>query len=248
MNVLIIDNEAPVRMVLREQLAACCPQVRQIEEASGVRSGLDTLRKFDPDLVFLDVEMDDGTGFDLLGKLGKFEFALVFITAHNKYAVDAFRISAIDFLLKPFQETEITRSVERAQQQVKSKDLMRQLQILNESLGTIKSIDKKIVLRDSESFHIVNVGDIIRCEADGAYTRFSIAGMKEILISRGLKEYEELLKPYQFVRVHHSHLVNIRQVIRFDKADGGMLLMANQEQVPVSQRKREHLLEMLKQL
>lgn len=248
MKVLIIDNEEPIRSVLKAQLQALCPQVTEINEADGVAAGLQALREIEPDVVFLDVEMGDGTGFDLMSKLAAVPFEVIFITAHNKYAVDAFRLSAIDFLLKPFQQSEIIRSVERARQQIRSKDVGRQLQILQESLGTIKSIDKKIVLRDSESFHFINVGDIIRCEADGAYTRFYISGMKEILISKGLKEYEEMLTPFNFIRVHHSHLINIRQIVRFDKADGGTLFMANNDNVPVSQRKRDHLLEVLNQI
>ncbi len=248
MKALIIDNEEPIRTALKELLTAVCPQVTSIKEANGVASGLAAVLEFEPDIVFLDVEMDDGTGFDLIKQLSSVSFELIFITAHNKYAVDAFRLSAIDFLLKPFSSSEIVRSVERATNQIKSKDIVHQLQILQESLGTIRGADKKIVLRDSDSFHFINVGDIIRCEADGAYTRFHVTGMKEILISKGLKEYEDMLAPYQFIRVHHSHLINLRQVVRFDKADGGSLVMANKDNVPVSQRKREVLLEALNQI
>jgi two-component system LytT family response regulator len=248
MKALIIDNEEPVRNALKTLLGSLCPQVTEIREANGVTNGIAAIREAEPDVVFLDVEMDDGTGFDLIKHLTTVPFELIFITAHNKYAVEAFRLSAIDFLLKPFSASEIVRSVERATKQIKSKDILRQLQILQESLGTIKSVDKKIVLRDSESFHFVNVSDIIRCEADGAYTRFHITGMKEILISKGLKEYEDMLTAYNFIRVHHSHLINLRQVVRFDKADGGALIMANKDNVPVSQRKREVLLEALNQI
>lgn len=248
MKALIIDNEEPIRNALKELLVTLCPQVDPVLEATGVASGLEAIKSYQPDIVFLDVEMDDGTGFELISKLTSVPFELIFITAHNKYAVDAFRLSALDFLLKPFSGAEIVRSVERAGRQIRSKDISRQLQVLQESLGTIKSVDKKIVLRDSESFHFVNVGDIIRCEADGAYTRFHIFGMKEILISKGLKEFEDMLAPFQFIRVHHSHLINLRQVVRFDKADGGALIMANKANVPVSQRKREVLLEALTQI
>lgn len=248
MKALIIDNEEPIRNALIELLSTLCPQITSIQQANGVASGLEAIREFEPDMVFLDVEMDDGTGFDLISRLTNVSFELVFITAHNKYAVDAFRLSAIDFLLKPFSGSEIVRSVERVSKQIKAKDILRQLQVLQESLGTIKSADKKIVLRDSDSFHFINVGDIIRCEADGAYTRFYIIGMKEILISKGLKEYEDMLGPFNFIRVHHSHLVNLKQIVRFDKADGGALIMSNQDNVPVSQRKRETLLEALNQI
>lgn len=248
MKALIIDNEEPIRAALRELLAALCPQVTAVYEADGVASGVTAVKEHQPDVVFLDVEMNDGTGFDLISKLTPVSFELVFITAHNKYAVDAFRMSAIDFLLKPFSGADVVRSVERAGQQIRSKDIARQLQVLQESLGSIKNAEKKIVLRDSDSFYFINVHDIIRCEADGAYTRFHISGMKEILISKRLKEYEDMLGSYNFIRVHHSHLINLRQVVRFDKADGGALIMTNTDNVPVSQRKREVLLEALNQL
>ncbi len=248
MKALIIDNEEPIRNALKTLLESLCPQVSPVLEATGVANGIAAIKEHQPDVIFLDVEMDDGTGFDLVRQLTSVPFEIVFITAHNKYAVEAFRLSAIDFLLKPFSGDEIVRSVERVSKQLKSKDIVHQLQVLQESLGTIKSADKKIVLRDADSFHFINVGDIVRCEADGAYTRFHILGMKEILISKGLKEYEDLLAPFQFIRVHHSHLINLRQVVRFDKADGGALIMVNKDTVPVSQRKREVLLEALNQI
>lgn len=248
MKALIIDNEKSIRDGLREMLTTFCENVKEIHEETGVEKGIEAIYHHKPDIVFLDVEMNDGTGFDLLRKLPQVNFGVVFITAHDKYAVEAFRFSAIDFLLKPIDRTELVASVERVAQYRKNTDLTRQLQVLQESMGTLKNSDKKIVLKDSESFHFVNVNDIIRCEADGAYTKFVISGAKKILISKVLKEYEELLGAYNFVRVHHSHLVNTQQIVRFDRADGGNLMMANNDVVPVSQRKREQLLGILSKL
>lgn len=248
MKALIIDNEKAIRDGLREMITSFCEQITNVYEENGVEKGILAIHQHNPDIVFLDVEMNDGTGFDLMRKLQNVNFGLVFITAHDKYAVDAFRFSAIDFLLKPIDRTDLVASVERVVQQRKSTDLYQQLQILQESLGTLKNSDKKIVLKDSESFHFVNVNDIIRCEADGAYTKFVISGAKNILISKVLKEYEELLAGYNFVRVHHSHLVNTKQILRFDRADGGNLMMANGDVVPVSQRKRDQLMSILSNL
>lgn len=245
MKALIIDNEKSIRDGLREMITSFCPTIKEVQEETGVEKGIEAIYHYNPDIVFLDVEMNDGTGFDLLRKLKHVNFGLVFITAHDKYAVDAFRFSAIDFLLKPIDRMDLMASVDRVEQHRKNSDLTRQLQVLQESMGTLKNTDKKIVLKDSESFHFVNVNDIIRCEADGAYTKFVISGSKNILISKVLKEYEELLTDYNFVRVHHSHLVNTKQIVRFDRADGGNLMMANGDVVPVSQRKREQLLGIL---
>ena len=245
MKALIIDNEKTIREGLAEMIGVSCQQISEVQEASGIIDGIETINRYKPDIVFLDVEMDDGTGFDLLRKIRTPDFGLVFITAHDKYAVDAFRFSAIDFLLKPISRIDLIASVARVEAFRKREDLQQQIQVLQESLSTLKNTDKKIVLKDSESFHFVNVSDIIRCEADGAYTRFVITGNKTILISKVLKEYEELLSEFNFVRVHNSHLVNMRQVIRFDRADGGNLIMVNGNTVPVSGRKRDSLLSML---
>ena len=243
---LIIDNEEPIRTELKSLLSEHCPIIESIDEANGVAAGIKAISLVNPDIVFLDVEMDDGTGMDLIKQLnGEVNFQLVFITAHNKYALDAFKLSAIDFLLKPIDSTELIESVNRAEKNIKTKSLDRQLQILQESLGEIKNSDKKIALKDSDSIYFVKVSDIIRCEASGAYTIFHIYDHKDILISKGIKEFEELLQNFGFFRTHHSHLVNLKKIVRFDKADGGILILENHEKVPVSHRKKDTLLTLL---
>lgn len=245
MKVLIIDNEAPILAGLRIQLETYCPEMTALQEATGVATGLQAIENFQPDIVFLDVEMDDGTGFDLLKQLGSYNFQLIFITAHNKYAVDAFRFSAIDFLLKPIDTDDLLSSLEKAISNLKNKNLKEQIQVLNESLNAISLEHKKIVLKDKDSIYFIKVNDIIRCHAEGPYTEFFVTGGQRITISKNLKEYEEMLEPFGFIRAHHSHLINIRKIIRFDKTDGCNLIMENNDEVPVSQRKKEHLLEII---
>lgn len=248
MKVLIIDNEAPIRAGLRMQLETYVPEMEDLQEATGVATGLIAIETYQPDIVFLDVEMDDGTGLDLLKKLGNYNFQLIFITAHNKYAVDAFKFSAIDFLLKPIDTDDLMTSVGKAVQQLKNRDLKEQIQVLNESMNKISMEHKKIVLKDKDSIYFVKVNDIIRCHAEGPYTEFFISGGQRIIISKNLKEYEEMLEPFGFIRAHHSHLINIRKITRFDKTDGCNLIMENNDEVPVSQRKKEHLLEIIRQI
>ena len=249
MKALIIDNEEPIRTELKNLIIEYCPTIESINEASGVAAGIKAISNVNPDIVFLDVEMDDGTGIDLVKQLnGVINFQLIFITAHNKYAVDAFKLSAIDFLLKPIDHLDLIESVNRAEKNIKTRSLDKQLQILQESLGEIKNYDKKIALKDSESIYFIKVSDIIRCEASGAYTIFHINDHKNILMSKGIKEFEELLQNFGFFRTHHSHLVNLKKVIRFDKADGGILILENNEKVPVSQRKKDNLLILLEKL
>lgn len=249
MKALIIDNEEPIRTELKNLITEYCPTIEYIDEANGVAAGLKAISNLSPDIVFLDVEMDDGTGMDLIKQLNvAVTFQLVFITAHNRYAVDAFKLSAIDFLLKPIDSAELIESVARAEKNIKTKTLNTQLQILQDSLSEIKNDDKKIALKDSDSIYFIKISDIIHCEASGAYTLFHINNHKDILISKGIKEFEDLFQSFGFYRTHHSHLVNLNKIIRFNKADGGVLILDNNKQVPVSQRKKESLLELIDKL
>lgn len=245
MRTLIIDNEEQIRIGLIKQLKALCPSVSETKESTGVTAGLKAIAEYEPDLVFLDVEMDDGTGIELIKKLGSFNFQLIFITAHDKYAINAFKLSAIDFLLKPIDAEDLIKAVDKAEQNLKSKTMDLQFEILQESLSSITINEKKIVLKDSESIYFVKVSDIVHCKAEGPYTEFYLIPEQKITISKSLKEYEELLEPYGFIRTHHSHLINIKRIVRFDKADGGILILENKQAVPVSQRKRDQIMELL---
>lgn len=248
MKALLIDNEIPVRKSLHKLLEEYCPQITEMEEAEGVVSGIFKINSFQPDLVFLDVEMDDGTGFDLLKKIENYDFQLIFVTAHNKYAVDAFKFSAIDFLLKPIDPLELIKSVNRANSNLKSKELVRQIEILKESLASLDqkmNTDRKIALSDTKSIHYIRIKDIIRCEADGAYTLFHIVGDKKLTSSHTLKDYEELLEGLGFIRCHHSHIINTSKIVRFDKSEGGSLVLEENHLAPVSSRKRELVLDIL---
>lgn len=245
MKILIIDNDALIRSALAGLIRSNFPEITAISEASGVQDGLNQIRTIDPDLVFLDVEMEDGTGFDLLNQLPEFSFQLVFVTAFNKYAVDAFRFSAIDFILKPVDSAELTEAVNRAAESIKTLHIAEQLEVMKSALQDLRSVDQKIVLRDNKSLYFVRVSDIFHCEAQGSYTTFFLQDGSQIVVSRPLKEYENLLEEFGFVRSHHSHLVNIKKITRLDKADGGLLILENGNSVPVSQRKWDHIMEVL---
>lgn len=248
MKVLIIDNDDAIREGLKKLLLKYCPQVTEISEANGVSSGLENITLVKPDLVFLDVEMNDGTGFDLIQKLEKIDFALIFITAYNKYAVKAFKFSAIDFLEKPIDPLELIVSINKAVEIIEKKSFSNQILVLEESLSQFQNHrkeTKKIVLNDGKSMHFVRVSDIVYCKADGAYTEFVFANIKSILISKNLKEYEELLSDYGFYRTHHSILVNLAKVERFDKGNVGNLILEGNIYVPVSTRKKEALMRLL---
>lgn len=243
MRILIIDNEPELRTGLRELI-----QLKpgdQVEEAEGVMSGLEMITSFDPDLVFLDFEMEDGTGFDLLRQLDQPGFQLIFTTAHNQYAIQAFKFSAMDYLLKPIDPTELAGSLEKARAAFRKADLNNQLAVLMQQLNTKPATDRKIVLKDIESTYFVKIADILFCEAGGTYTKFYLDGADPILVSKNLKEYEAILEPHGFLRSHHSYLVNPDKIKMYDKTDGGALVLVSGHSIPVSQRKKEMILQIL---
>lgn len=250
MKVLIVDNEIEIRTGLRLMLNAYCPNVTEIEEADGVVSGLKAIYSFNPDLVFTDVEMDDGTGIEMLSKTSNTDFQVIFITAYNKYAVDAFKFSAIDFLLKPINPDDLVKSIGKVHEKIKTDQLLKQLNVFQEQRSVEYKIDKRIVLKELNSMHIIKVADIIYCEAEGIYTKFVIENIPAIIISRNLKEYDDMLSSYGFLRIHNAFLVNSNRILKFDKSEGGVLILQGAETIPipVSQRKKELLIKYLKEL
>jgi two-component system LytT family response regulator len=212
MKILIIDNEADLRSALKNLLQLCDIDQLDIDEADGVQSGLHKIKTFDPDIVFLDIEMNDGTGFDLLTQLQHIDFQLIVTTAHDAYAIRAFKFSAIDFLLKPIDPDELDASIQKATENLHGNDLKLQLQILMQQISSNTDVNKKIVLNDKRNTYFIKISDIMYCEADGPYTKFYIANESPILVSKSLKDYDDMLSNYGFVRTHHSYLVNATKI------------------------------------
>ncbi len=245
MKLLIIDNEANQRTAIRVMLEAFCPEIDMLVEAGGVQTGLAAIHRFQPDIVLLDVEMDDGTGFDLMRQVANPSFQLVFVTAHNQYAIEAFRFSAIDYLLKPVDPDDLQRCVKRATDRLQAKDLGKQIEFLLKQVSGKPDADRRIVLKDIDNVYFVKVSDILFCEAEGTYTKFYFSAGTPILVSKNLKEYESILEPLGFLRTHHSYLANPGKITMYDKTDGGMLILEGGHTVPVSQRKRDTVLSIL---
>lgn len=239
---LIIDDEAPIRELISGILENYSEQTEVCGTADGVKSGLEAIKLLNPELVLLDVNLTDGTGFDLLRQLEDIKFSVIFITAYEKYAVKAFRFSAVDYIMKPVNIDELLAAIDKAIELMERKTLNQQLKNLFDNLNS-KPEDKKIVLKDSKSIYIVKVADIIRCEADHNYTTFHLNSGKQVIVSKTLKEFEELLSDFMFLRPHQSHLININHIISFEKNEGGYLKMADGSSVPVSKRKRDELMD-----
>ncbi|HLG41116.1 MAG TPA: LytTR family DNA-binding domain-containing protein [Chitinophagaceae bacterium] len=245
MKLLLIDNEPNIRSGLREMILSVATELPSIEEADGVQNGLQKIKSFSPDVVFLDIEMDDGTGFDLLNHIPNPSFQLIFTTAHDQYAIQAFKFSAIDYLLKPVDPDDLRKSLERAATHIRTNDLSRQLTVLMQQLSHKNDHERRIVLKDIDSTYFIRVSDILFCQADGTYTKFHISNTDPILVSKNLKEYETLLEPLGFLRTHHSFLANPDKIKMYDKTDGGSLILEGDIRIPLSQRKKDFILAIL---
>ena len=249
---ILIDDDANLRAGMRQMLSRYAPDISIIGEADSVETGVEAVHRLQPQVLFLDIQLTDGTGFDVLEKLaelrGKITSQVVFITAHEQYAIKAFRFSALDFLLKPVDPDELQKVIEKIKTVLDKSDNYAHIDLLLENIR--KKVDhfKRIALSTSEGIHLFEISDIIRCESEDNYTKFYIKNNKPILISKTLKEYEDLLTEHGFERIHQSHLINLAYLKSYIKKDGGYVVMADNSNLPISQRKKERLQEFLKSI
>ncbi|GGG05464.1 DNA-binding response regulator [Dokdonia pacifica] len=249
---ILIDDDKNLREGMKGLLARFAPTIKIIGEADSVATGIEVMDTLEPQVVFLDIQLNDGTGFDILEKLAERNKTItsnvVFITAHEQYAIKAFRFSALDFLLKPVDPEELQIVIEKIEAVLERKNDYSHIDLLLENIR--KNVDnfKRIALSTSDGIHLFDISDIIRCESADNYTKFYIRNNKPILISKTLKEYEELLKEHNFERIHQSHLINLSYLKSYIKKDGGYVVMTDESRLPISQRKRERLQEVLKSM
>lgn len=247
LHALIIDDEDHIRDSLRKLLARHCPQVAVAGEADGVSTGLTAIRSLHPDLVLLDIQMADGTGFDLLNALESIEFKIIFVTAFDQFAIQAFKFSAVDYLLKPVNPESLADAVNRADHLIQEHHNL-QVQALKDNLKNLDTQRKKIVLRTTENIYLLDLHDIITCESDDNYSRFHTREGEKILVSKTLKEYEEMLNGWGFFRVHKSFLINLAHIKRFEKQEGGYIVLTNDIKIPVASRKRDEVMMIMEKM
>jgi two-component system LytT family response regulator len=242
MRTIIVDDEEKARKTIYNYLSLGCKEVEVIAQADSVESGYQAIVAFKPDLVLLDINLTDGTGFDLLKKFDHITFKIIFITAYEEYAIKAFKFSALDYLLKPLNPQELVEAIEKAAKTIENENVELRFKAFLTNYDDKPKPDKKLVLKTSENIHLVDIKDIIRCEADGSYTTFFLADGRKIMVSKNLKEYEDILTEYNFFRPHHSHLVNLSYMLSFEKRDGGQVIMKDKSIVPVATRRKDELL------
>lgn len=235
--ILIIDDENRTRQLISNMIQSFGFDVQTIPEGENVASGIAAIEKHHPDIVFLDIQMPDGTGFDVLNGVKEKNFEVIFITAHEEFAIKAIKFSALDYLLKPIDPIELETALGKALDMLDGKSEQLQYETLQKNINP--SEKRRLVLKTQESVHVVELDQVIRCEADRNYTSFYLTENRKILVSKTLKEYELLLASHNFLRVQQSHLININYVDRYDKKNGGAVVMKDGSEIPLSPAKRD---------
>lgn len=246
MKAIIIDDERKGREILQKLLERYCPEVQIVSMASNLEEGYLQITQNEPDVVFLDVEMPTGSGFELLEKFDEVSFEVIFTTAYDNYALKAIKFHALDYLLKPIDIDELKQAVENARKRVENKPAENRY---TEFVSARKlEFTGKIPLTVKEGIVFVSVSDIIRVESDGGYSSFHTGDGKVYVASRNLKEYEEILPAKEFFRIHKSHLINMRRVKKFLRVDGYFVEMEDGSTVEISRRKKDEFLMMMNAL
>ncbi len=241
---IIVEDEVNARKAMENMLDFYFSSIEIVGTAGNVADGVKLIKKELPDLLFLDVHLPDGTGFDLIKKVADLDFNLVFVTAHNEYALKAIKLSALDYILKPVSPKELNSAIIKVQKALENKEQINlQLETCVENVKE-NNQQKKIILNTSDSVFVVELEKLVRCEASENYTLIIVDGKEKIMMAKTLKEFEEMLSGYGFFRTHQSHLINLNYVETFDKSNNNILLKTG-ENVVVSTRKKESFLKAL---
>lgn len=240
---LIVEDELRSIATLRKLLNENCPQVLIIDEATTVRQAVEKIDLLKPELVFLDIALPDGDGFEVLERVNNINFQVIFITAYDKYAVRAFEFSALHYLLKPVSPEDLNEAVNRFSNKKEELDLEKKLRVFNEH---INEKSKKLILPTADGLRIIKLNAIIRCEASGNYTSCFLINNDKQIISKPLGTFEDILSDYHFVRVHNTHLINLKFVSNYIKGKGGIIIMKDNTEIHVSKTRKSDFLEKLK--
>ncbi len=234
---IIVEDEANSREILRNYIQKYCTEVAIAGEAANIQEGLELIKKFDPDLVFLDVEMPFGNAFDLLDKVPDRNFETVFVTAYNQYAMDALNSHAAYYLMKPINIDELIKAVDYVKE-IREKEDALEDRILKPKLN---KVDGKITLPQQDGFQVLKVSDILFCKADDNYTEIYLEN-KKLLVSKTLKYFENALSDFAFARIHKSYLVNVNEIVKYNKGKGGSVIVSNGKELLVSASRKKQLL------
>ncbi|WP_158266946.1 LytR/AlgR family response regulator transcription factor [Chitinophaga niastensis] len=244
---IITDDEPRSVETLRKLLELHCPSVQIVAECSNVTSARKLIAEYQPDLLFLDIAMPGKSGFDLLDELDDIHFDIIFVTAHNEFMLQAFRFSAIDYILKPIDEELLIMAVNRVKKKIKTARNMMAIEAFKYNLKQVQHPqDMKLCIPHTKGFSLVVLSDIIYCMANNTYTTFFLANGQSLVSSKSIIDFELLLQDSSFCRIHKSYLVNMQHIKEYLKGEGGTVIMSNNKELEVSRRKKEHFLESVK--
>ncbi len=241
---IIVEDELRSREFLNNLVKEYCPGVQVLAMAATVDEAIQAINTHKPELVFLDIELHTGTGFDVLESVEDTNFHVIFTTAYDHYAVKAIKFSAVDYLLKPIDVDELQSAVQKVSNKLSGND-QQALQVLLQNLRKPLGSDFSITLATSEGLEFVPLQQIIRLEASGPYTHFFLKEGKKIMVSKNLKEYELLLTEHHFFRVHNSHIINMKEVKRMIKTDGGYAIMNDESMISISPKKKDEFMQQM---
>jgi two-component system, LytTR family, response regulator len=246
--IAIIEDEQPIRDTYKLLLNQNFSDIEIVGEAGTVADAVALLKNSPPDIVFMDIELEDGNSFQVLQNTRPYSFKVIFLTAYNNFAIKAIKFSAFDYIMKPINEFEFINAVRNAIDSVTTQpDSNEQFtNLLDHYMGTQKS--RKIVLRTANSMFVVNISDISHCKSDNSYTTFVLNDKREILVSKGMSEYIPILEEYGFARPHQSFMVNINHIQKIDRNDGGFVIMENGSEIPISTRRKQQFLALLESI
>lgn len=241
---ILIDDELSSLQNLQQKLMEFCPDIHVVATTQKPEEAITQIRQLKPDVIFLDIEMPKMSGFRMLEELENTDFEIVFITAYNHYAIDAIRISAFDYLVKPVAIKDLQNAAERLIGQ-RQKYTGERLNVLKHSLSDTKSQEDKIAIPTSEGLEFLQVKNIIHIESSSNYSKIFLADKRVLLVTKLLKDFEDILSPYRFYRVHNSHLINLNYILKYIRGDGGYVIMQNGEAIDVARRKKDEFLKLI---
>jgi len=245
---ILVDDEPPGLSSLQIMLESNCPELEIVSACDSADTAIAAINNLRPELVFLDIAMPEKDGFDLLNEIGRIDFEIIFVTAHNDFMLQALRFSAVDYLLKPAEEHLLCEAVKRAVKKIEEKSSNENLDILLHNLKNKEDRQKmKICIPSLKGFQVVNISDIIYCEASSNYTIFHFTNKSTIVASRPIHEYEALLEDSGFVRIHKSFVINLEHVKEYLRGEGGTVILSNSMDLEVSRRKKENFIQRMKE-
>jgi len=245
---IIIEDEPVSREMLTLMLQRYKNDIEIIDTCSNPTDGIESIAKHQPDLIFLDIQMPKMNGFDMLKKIPSINFEVIFTTAFDQYAINAIRISALDYLLKPVDDEDLAAAIDKCRERMQSKKPGSQFENLFNNLMNKNPLDKTLALAASDGISFVKMSDILRVEANGRYAKFYLLNKETILVSKTLGDFEEILSANQFFRIHDSSIINLNHVKKYIRGDGGTVLLSDNTELDVARRRKEDFIKLIPKL